>query len=309
LLGHDGKPLRRYREAAQTAQELHKLAKVMEGTTVKASVAMIYDYDSIWALRLQPGFAKNNYHEAMHRYYNALFRAGVNVDMIRTTDDFSKYRAVIAPDLHVLPDAVARALSDYVAKGGVLLTDCRTGVKDETNLCHARTLPGLLSEALGITIEEYEGLPDDLPYAMVGTPGFPETLTAIHYADWVKPGKAEVLAGYSQWHMKTFAAATRNRYGKGVGYYVGAVVKEPEFYDALMAEVLKMAKVRPVVKPPPGVEASVRQGGGRKLLFLINHTETPQTVNVPKGKRELITGKATGDSLRLDIFGVAVIKL
>jgi beta-galactosidase len=154
LLGHDGKLLRRYREAAQTAKELQKLARVMGGTTVKAPVAMIYDYESIWALRLQPGFGKNDYHQAMHRYYNAFFRAGVNVDMIQPTDDFSKYRAIVAPDLFILPDKVAKALSDYVAKGGVLLTDCRSAVKDETNLCHVRTLPGLLSDALGISIEK-----------------------------------------------------------------------------------------------------------------------------------------------------------
>lgn len=309
LLGHDGKLLRRYREAAQTATELHKLAKVMEGTTIKSQVAMIYDYESIWALRLQPGFGGNNYHDAMHRYYNAFFRAGANVDMIQTTDDFSKYRAVIAPDLFILPDSVAHALSDYVANGGVLLTDCRSAVKDETNLCHARTLPGLLSEALGISIEEYESIPDDLTYEGTGSKGFPAKVTAVHYADWIKPGRAAVLAGYSQWHMKTFAVATRNRYGKGAGYYVGAVVKEPEFYDALIADVLKAARVKPLTRPPAGVEASVRQGGGRKLLFLINHTQTAQTVTVPKGKRELLTGKATGDSLRLETFGVAVIKL
>ena len=53
----------------------------------------------------------------------------------------------------------------------------------------------------------------------------------------------------------------------------------------------------------------MRQGNGRKLLFLLNHTETEQTVTVPKGKRELLTGKTTGESLTLDIFGVAVIKL
>ena len=87
------------------------------------------------------------------------------------------------------------------------------------------------------------------------------------------------------------------------------MVKEPEFYDALIADVLKAARVKPVVRPPAGVEASVRQGKGRKLLFLINHTETPQTVTVPKGKRELLTGEATGESLRLGIFGVAVIRL
>jgi len=309
LLQHDGRPLRRYREAAETARELHELAPLLEGTTVQADVAMVYDYESIWALRLQQGFSQNDYHNAIHRYYDALLRAGVSVDMVKPGADVSDYKAVFAPDLHVLPDAVARSLSDYVAKGGVFVTDCRTGVKDETNLCHARTLPGLLSDALGITIEEYESIPDGLEFAVKAAANFAGDGKAVHYADWVTPKGAEVLAGYEHWHLKRFAALTRNDFGKGTGFYVGAVVKESAFYDALVATVLKTARVRPVLRPPAGVEATVRAGKGRRLLFLINHNETPTTVSVPAGKRELLTGKTTGKELALDRFGVAVIRL
>ncbi len=309
LLGHDGRPLRRYREAAQTAGEFHRLAKELDGTTVKADVAMIYDYDSIWALRIQPGFGKNDYHQAMHRYYNALFRAGVNVDMIKPTDDFGRYRAVLAPDLHVLPDAVAVALGTFVRNGGILLTDCRTGVKTETNLCHERTLPGLLSPALGIEIQEYDALPENEASVVCGLGPMEGSFHAQYYADWIKTRTAEKLAGYEPWHMKGFAAATRNRHGKGSAYYVGTVVQEDAFYDRLMGEVLRDAKIRPIVNPPPGVEVSVRQARGRKVLFLINHTETRQTVKVPAGRKELLTGALTQDKLTLDVFGVAAIKL
>jgi beta-galactosidase len=309
LLGHDGRPLRRYKEAAQTAREFHRLASYLNGTTVKAKAAMIYDYESIWALRIQPGFHKNDYHQAMHRYYNALFRAGANVDMIKPTDDFRKYRLVLAPDLHVLPDAVAVALSEFVRAGGVLLTDCRTGVKTETNLCHERTLPGLLTDALGITIEEYGALPEEEACAVAGLGPMKGSFHAQSYADWVKARTAEKLAGYEPWHMKKFAAATRNRHGRGVAYYVGAVIQEESFYDALIADVLRAAAIRPVVTPPPGVEASVRQAGRRKYLFLLNHTERRQSVKVPADRKELLTGALTADKLTLDVFGVAVIEL
>lgn len=60
---------------------------------------------------------------------------------------------------------------------------------------------------------------------------------------------------------------------------------------------------------PVGVEASVREGGGKKLLFLVNHTEEKQKVSVPSGKKELITGAATGNTIELDTYGVAVIKV
>ena len=308
LLGHDGKPLRRWKEAAQTAHEYHALARELEGTTLRPKVAMIYDYESYWALRIQPGFAKNNYHDAMRRYYNALFRAGVSVDMIRPTEKLDGYRAVLAPDLYVLPDAVAMNLNDYVKAGGVLLADCRTGVKNESNLCHERTLPGLLTDCFGIVIEEYEALAEDMQYAVIGKE-IPGAFTAIHYADWLTAKSAEVLAGYDQWHMRKFAAATRNRFGRGTGYYVGTVVKEESFYDALIADLLKAAKVRPVVAPPAGVEVTVREGAGKRVLFLINHTEEKKRVPVPAGKRELLTGKKTGDEVELGVYGVAVIRL
>ncbi|MHC4917376.1 MAG: beta-galactosidase, partial [Planctomycetota bacterium] len=309
LLGHDGKPLRRYREAAQTASEYHKLADELQDTTIKAEVAIIYDYESIWAVRIQPGFPANDYHQAVRRYYDALFRAGINVDMIKPTEDLSHYPLVIAPDLNILPDDVAKRLSDHVSKGGVLLTDCRTGVKDETNLCYDRTLPGLLSDPLGITIEEYEAMDDEMEYRIVGKQVIEGEYTAIQYVDWTTPKDAETLAAFDQWHLQPFAAATRNRFGKGTAYYVGAVVREPAFYDQLIADALKNARLSPVAAPPEGVEVSVRQGAGKKLLFLVNHTEQQQTVAVPSGKRELLTGETTADSITLDTYAVAVIKL
>jgi beta-galactosidase len=320
LLGHDGKGLRRYREAAETAADLHKLSAALEGTTVKASVAMIYDYDSIWAVRIQPGYAANSYHAAMSRLYSALFRAGVNVDMIRSTDDFSPYRVILAPDLYVMPDAVAEALSRFVEGGGILLTDSRSGVKDETSLCHARTLPGLLSDALGITIEEYESLGHDwgrgseFSYEVVAAGDFaagdaPATYTGIQTAEWVQPQSAEVLAGYTAWHMVSFAALTRHRFGEGWGYFLGTVIEEPAFYDRLMGDILERAGIAPPVTPPEGVEVSVRENDDRRLLFVINHTEEVQSVAVPAGRTELLSGKPTGETLTLDRFGVAVIEL
>ncbi len=309
LLQHDGKPLRRYREAAQYAKEQHALAPEIEGTTVKADVAMIYDYDTIWALRIQPGYPGNTYHAAMARYFSALMRAGVNVDMVKPTQDLSEYRVVIAPDFHVVPDAVAKALTEYVSKGGVLLADCRLAVKDETNLCWDRTLPGMLSDALGIRIEEYEALDEQVEHPVIGKEAMKGSFTAIRYVDWVTPEKAEALAGYQQWHLEPFAAVTRNRFGKGVGYYVGTVAREDRFYDQLIAEVMKSAKIDSVVKPPLGVEASVRQGNGKKLLFLVNHTEETKSVMIPKGKTELLSRTTTGDKIELGKYEVAVIKL
>jgi beta-galactosidase len=307
LLGHDGRPLRRYQEAAQVAREYRSLEPLLKGTTVKADVAMVYDYLSNWSLAGQPGYAGNDYTATLARYYNALFRAGINVDLISPDAGLSGYKLVLAPDLVILPDTLARKLSAFVQQGGVLMTDLRTGVMDQNNLAHDRTLPGLLAEALGITIEEYGAL-EDRTYPVIGKGLFPDTLTATRYADWVTPVSAEVMAGYGRWPLESFAAVTRNRAGRGIAWYVGTVFQQEAFYDRLVRRLLDDAEVERWVDVPDGVEASIRQGPGGKLAFLINHTQSDKDVTLPPGKRDLLTGEVLRDRVHLARYGVAVIQ-
>jgi beta-galactosidase len=86
-------------------------------------------------------------------------------------------------------------------------------------------------------------------------------------------------------------------------------MKEPAFYDRLAHALLADAGIGAVVEPPKGVEAFVREGEGRRILFLINHTETHANVNVPAGREELLSGKRTIESLDLGPYGVALIRL
>jgi len=305
LLGHDGVPARRYQEAAQTAQELHRLAPILAGTTVQAEVAVLHDYESLWALDFQAGYEGNDTIGHIMRYCAALYRAGVGIDFVSPHCDISRYRVVIAPQLFILPDALADKLRDFVKAGGTLLTDLRSGVKNETNLCHDRTLPGKLSEVLGIRIEEYEARQRELP--IVGSANLPGSATATLYSDWVIPGTAEVLAGYDAWHLQPYAAVTQNRFGKGHGFYVGTIAKEPAFYDRLIARVLGEAGIKPVLTPPPGVEMAIRRGAGKEVIFLLNSTDQPVTIAPPTGASDAQTGQPCKDSLTLDRFDVVVL--
>lgn len=307
LLGHDGRPLRRYQEAVQVAREYRKLEPLLRGTTVKADVAIVYDYESNWSLAGQPGYAGNDYIRAVARYYNALFRAGVGVDLVDPEADLSGYKLVLVPDMVILPDARARKLSAFVQQGGVLMTDLRTGVMDEHNLVHERTLPGLLSDVLGITIEEYGAL-QERTYPVISTGLFPDTLTATHYVDWVTPTGADVMAAYARWPLETFAAVTRHQAGRGIAWYVGTVFQEQAFYDRLMRHLLDDARVERWVNLPDGVEASIRQGAAGTLAFLINHDQTEKDVALPSGKRDLLTAEVLGDRVHLGPYGVAVIQ-
>lgn len=309
ILGHDAKPGRRYEEAARTAKDLHTLSDHLKDTAVKADVAILYDYETYWALQTQPAYEENKYHQVIGRYYQGLRRCGINVDMIRPGQDVSSYKLVLAPDLYIVRDSLARQIEAFIKNGGVFLADGRFAVKDETGLCHERTLPGLLSEALGLQIPEYEALRAGHEYVITTKKDLAGDFTAIHYADWIQPTTAEVLAGYSTWPMESYAAVTRNVFGKGTGYYFGTIAREPAFYDGLIKELLRAAKIPTEFTVPEGVEVSVREGAGKRILFLINHTEQTQRVTVPAGKQDLLNNTKTGSTAELQAFDVAVIRL
>ena len=189
------------------------------------------------------------------------------------------------------------------------MTDFRTGVKDVGGLCHERTLPGKLTDLLGIVIEEYEALDDQMKYAADGVEGFPKALTAVKFADWITAGDAEVLVKYLPTHMQDFAALTRKQHRKGCAYYLGTVFKEESFYDALVAALLKSARIAPVMAPPPGVEVSLREGSSGRFLFILNHTEEIQRVEVPIAAQDVLTRKEIVERVELEPYGVTLLKV
>ena len=73
--------------------------------------------------------------------------------------------------------------------------------------------------------------------------------------------------------------------------------------------ILAETKITPLVSPPLGAEITIRAGDGKRLLFVINHTDQPKTVDVPSGQRELLTETLTQKQIELDRYGVAVAKM
>lgn len=312
LLGHDGKAGRRYQEAAATAQDAHRLWPLLAGTTVKTGVAIVYDYDSLWAFEAQPAYAANKrYADALLRFHGPLQALGVNADIVAVDADFDAYRVIIAPHLYVLSGKHAKRLEAFVKDGGVLVTDVRTAVKDDTGLIPMETPPCALRAVLGIDIPEYESIAADYP--LHGNGPLKGDWTATGFADWIVLREARALASHGAWHSRRFAAVTVNAFGKGAAYHVGTVVKEPAFYRRLLQEVCARGGVRPIVSlpegVPEGVEAVVREVPGRRLLFLINHTEEPKAVAVSSGRPRLLGGGKTGGKIDLPSFGVEVVRL
>ena len=298
LLPHSGIPGRTYREAAAFIQAMKSLMEEMKGAMPRAEAAILYSYDQEYAIRIQPHHPDLNYIEHLRVYYQALYRRGVPLGFVSDEQDFTPYKALIAP-LHYLnsPESTEKLLS-YAANGGALVLTMRAGVKAMDNTCLTDgPLPVGFSEAAGVTVEEY----DCLLYGENSVKWDGVSYPCRKWCDILSLHGAEPLAHYEQAFYAGAPAIARRAYGKGTIYYVGT-----EMSDALAArfaeELIFHAGLNSLGNTPAGVELACRWKGDKGWLFALNHTDREQPCPIPDGWTPL--GGAAAGSLAPDSFTV-----
>src|SRR5688572_188485 len=292
LLDHDSLPSRRYEEIKRMGAEIKEIGDEVFGTQVKSLVAMMLSYDSRFAFQIQPNNPRFNYPEHFHQIYRAFYQQHVSIDITAPNADLSSYKLIIAPALHLVTDAIAENLKRYVQAGGTLVVTQRTGVKDESNMVVNQRLPGLLAELCGVEVEDYDSLSSHMQNSLEFTiPELTNTASATVgvLCDILKPIHATVVARYVQDYYAGKPAITLNQFGKGKAIYVGAV-GNGQLYDALSGWLLNMAGIRPIIPVPEGVEVTERLQDGRRLLFMLNHTEYEQNVVLDRHYTNLLDG-------------------
>jgi len=159
ILQHDGTDRSiSYKEATRISSEIHRIAPQLEGSRLISPVAIIYDYDNIWANYAYQEKPMYNYPGETLRFYRAIKRLGINVDVVRAMDDLSKYRAVIAPLMYIVTEEAATNIRKYVEKGGTFIAGFRFGIKDENSNMVKTVLPGKLKDLFGIAIYAWDNL-------------------------------------------------------------------------------------------------------------------------------------------------------
>lgn len=311
LLEHDARPGRRYQEIKQMGAELQRAGDAIVGSEVRAEVAMLLDYDSRFAFQIQANNPNFSYPAHCQAIYTALHRHNVSVDVIGGSADFSRYKLIVAPAYHVLPQDVALALQRFVQTGGVLLVTPRTGVKDDANAVVNLQLPGLLASLCGVTVEDYDSLPagvsQPLAFELAALAGA-EPTGALAWCDILQTNGAEVIARYTQDYYAGAPAITCNRVGDGYAVYVGTF-GDAGLYSALADWLFGLAGVQPGLLTPGGVEVSTRWQGATPIRFVINNNEEPCTVELDGQWTDLLTGEVVdAASVRLAAHGVHVLK-
>ena len=302
MLNHDGKPRRRYRSVVRFTRELAQLAPVLNDTTLRSEVAILNSYDQHYALQIQPQAEGLAYWEQAGRYYHALRRQGINVDIVPLDADLARYRVVILPSWYLLTNSDAATLEHYVRRGGRLIVSPRTGVKNENNVCLDAPILGPLAKILGVEVDEYDALGAATCRISLDDR---TTYEASVWADALLLDGADARAHYADGQFKGEAAVTKHACGLGEAWYFGTY-GEPAFYDRMLTEILDAADVVREVVPPEGVEVCWREKSDARVLFVLNVTGAPKEVNLPATVTALLGNAPAAGRVTLGPFEVGI---
>ena len=308
VIDHAGRDdTRVFLEVEKLGEELQLLGDAfLEGRT-PAETAIVFDWDNWWSLEYSAGpSVLMKYLDAVQDYYTDLFEKNIPVDIIGVDDEISKYKIVIAPLLYMTKKGYAEKLETFVKAGGTFITTYFSGIVDEHDLVIG-AYPGELKELLGIWVEEQDALPEGEQNAFVYGG---EKYSADILCDLLHLEGAEGLSFYEKDFYQGMPAVTRNRYGKGNAYYV-ATRSIPEFYQHFMADVLREAEVDAILDTPHNVEATVRENGKGRTLFLLNHNTFGVEVVLEQECEDLLSGAIykAGNALEIEDKGVRILKL
>ncbi|MEU4743386.1 beta-galactosidase [Actinosynnema sp. NPDC023658] len=302
MVPHAGADTKVFREVEQVGAEYGRIADIV-GSTVDASVAVVLDYESWWALD-RPGHptADFRYQEHVFAYYRALWRAGVTVDFVPPGADLSGYRLVVVPALYAVDDVTP--YERYLEGGGNLLVSYLSGITDTRGHVHLGGYPGAFRELLGVRTEEFH------PLRTGQSVRLDDGTSATVWTEHVHADGAKVLASYADGPLPGVPAVTRNDRGEGVAWYVACGL-DGDGLDRLVATALADSGVEPTGGPANGgVEVVRRRGGaaGSAVSWLVAVNHGDGDAELPAAGVELLSGARASGRVVVPAGGVVVVR-
>ncbi len=319
VLDHAGRTdTRAFREVAGLGAELSTLGDAVLGARTPARVALVFDWDSWWAVEMTDGFNRHvSYVQTVLQYYRALWQANVGVDVVPVTADLSGYDVVVAPLLHLLKGDVAARLEDVARRGGTVVSTFYAGRVDEDDNAYLMDAPGPLGALFGLRVDETDSAePGAVNAVTLRSPGSAADDGAgavVSHAglvfEVVVPQGAEVVGSYGGDFYAGTPAVTRNAFGSGDGWYVATALDDAGV-AWVVAQVLDQHGLVGPYADVPDLEVAVRERDGVRTAFLLHHGTEAVEVPAYTSGTDLLTGREVrkGEALHLQPTDVVVLR-
>jgi beta-galactosidase len=298
--------------------EFLRLFPKLKDATTESDIAMIYSYPNEW----EQGIWKRNglgYDDESERYYKALKTIGRNVDMVSELASFDKYKILVAPNLSLISEKTCTRLIHFVERGGILVVNKGTAIKDTLNRFESMRGPGRLATIAGVKVAAsssassmsgnlINGVDNQLKneqffLEVVGSKNKFEPLSVI---EKLEPTTAKTIVVAKGRGIEGASIATINQYNKGVVVYVGADCNNVSFYEEIIGYLKPYIQVKPILDVPSGMEVVSRKKGNKEYIFVLNYTRLEQIVKLPVVLNELLTNTSVSGNFAIAPLGVAV---
>lgn len=309
---YGGTDTRVFREVCHTGSALDKISE-LAGSNVKSPVALLYDWDSQWAMEDSQGPRNKGLHykEALLKYYRGFRKLGLNVDLVDMTGDLTDYKILAAPMCYMFRNGFEEKVRKFVKNGGIFVATYWSGIVDDTDRCFLGGVPHGLMDVLGIRSMEIDGLYDWEKNSLIPVSdnllGLDRTYTCKYLCDLVELRGAEAVMTYGDDFYAGYPALTVNAYGDGQAWYVAADA-EKEFQVEFLRRIAEKAGISCGVEGeiPENLEITTRENS--EATYYIYQNWGSQTVEIPLPKGEIQT--LYGETEKgLEPYGLAVLKV
>lgn len=300
---------RAFQDVKRVGQDLAQLKALTQTHHQTAKVAIVFDYDNMWALDDARNYANETkqYWQTIQNQYRYFWQHDIPVEIVSVEDDLTPYKLVIDPMHFMMSSAFSKKLQQYVTQGGHLVGTYITGMVDQEFLAYLGGWPTALHDTYGIEFIETDTLyptqHNHLDYQG-------QSFEVSDYCDRFQLDKAQPLARYQDDFYAGDPAVTVNELGEGQAYYLGARTGRDflmTFYDQLATE-LDLREPMPISKHSETVNIQIRENDTIRYYFVINYghqaTEVELTTSLLDefSKQKVVAGKQTIDGYGVKVY-------
>ena len=299
-------PGRRYEEFCQAGQDLAACEPILNRTKVVSEVAVVLDYNSLWANRIKPIHKEFTYEGYAQQLVGQLAALGVNVDLIGTDHPLDGYRLVLVPFAPILPEDFRRKCRDYAEKGGHLLAMTMAFSRDEWGSGIFEKSPVGMTDFFGMHVVEMEPVFDGQTDAPVRIGEL--TIRSHFWQETLESEGAEVLGVFRGTYRDGWPVLTEHPYGKGSALYLGTA-PAPEDAPALLRWLLERCGVSlPPVEMAYGLSVVTRFSETERYIFVFNSLPREQVCRLTRSlEADYGIGEVRGQTLRLPAKGFQIL--
>lgn len=319
ILEHSGIPGHRYKAVKECYNEMREMSAALGDLPLpEAEVAIIHDYNVMWAYQSSVVGADVKYSENFFKLHQELYQRNILADIIPTDRDLVRYKLVILPSLMMITEDFAKRLAEFVSRGGVIFAQGQIGMRDSNANYLEFKGPGYLQELLGVYVSGgmYLFSQVEADEGMMRKKNRVEMKLAGTLSDKQVEGTANAwIADMELNGGRTLVECTNDTYsgqpaiveknsGKGCSIYVAVSEVDKVLMSEIFDYVISKAELTPGVKADMYVEI-VRRGN---VLFAINHSKNEASVDID-AKGSVLMGDMVDSTVKLPPYGVFIMKI